>query len=202
MPFVFKRLVLSISIAAALAGYNLAADKEARFTAEPAARYPHQTVAKVTIGVQAFVSEQATRPAFGKKSPYKEGILPVLVVIQNDSAKAIRVEDMKVQYQGPDRSRVAATPAADVKYLGGARKPNVAIGPTGPKISRRKGPLDTWEIEGRAFSAKMIPPGESASGFFYFQTGYQKGASLYLTGLTEADTGNELFYFEVPLADK
>ena len=74
-------------------------------------------------------------------------------------------------------------------------------GPTGtPKVIRnKKNPLDSWEIEGRAFAAKMIPPGQSASGFFYFQTDYQKGARLYLTGLSEADTGTELFYYEIPM---
>jgi hypothetical protein len=73
-------------------------------------------------------------------------------------------------------------------------------GPTGkPKILKRKNPFDAWEIEGRAFAAKMLPAGESASGFFYFQTGMQRGAKLYLTGIAEADTGRELFYFEVPL---
>ena len=60
-----------------------------------------------------------------------------------------------------------------------------------PEIFGHKNPLDTWEIEGRAFAAEMLPPGQSASGFFYFQTGYRKGWSLQLSGLKEADTGRE-----------
>ena len=74
-------------------------------------------------------------------------------------------------------------------------------GPGGsrPKIISKKNPLDAWEIEGRAFSAKMLPPGQSASGFLYFQTGLQRGATIYLSGFTEAATGKELLYFEIPL---
>jgi hypothetical protein len=45
----------------------------------------------------------------------------------------------------------------------------------------------------------MLPPGQSASGCLYFQTGLQRGASLYLSGITEAGTGKELLYFEIPL---
>jgi hypothetical protein len=121
------------------------------------------------------------------------------VVIQNDSDKALRADRIKLEYVGPDRSRAAATPAGEVRYLTGPRRPNIMTGPTGtPKVLKRKNPLNSWEIEGRAFAAKMIPPGESASGFFYFETGFRKNSKLYLTGLREADTGKELFYYEVP----
>jgi hypothetical protein len=76
----------------------------------------------------------------------------------------------------------------------------VITGPGGkPKILAKKNPLDAWEIEGRAFAAKMLPAGQSASGFLYFRTGLQRGATIYLNGLTEAATGKELFYFEISL---
>ncbi|MCL4402521.1 MAG: hypothetical protein M1436_07665, partial [Acidobacteria bacterium] len=120
-------------------------------------------------------------------------------VIQNDSGKAIRAERLKLEWIGPDRSRIANTPAAEVRYLKGPRRPNMIPGPVGPKVLRKKNPLNSWEIEGRAFAARMIPPGESASGFFYFETAFHPGSRLYLTGLSEADTGNDLFYYEVPV---
>ncbi len=203
MPFVFKRLALCFSIAAALAGNNLrAGDKESqKFEAAPAASYPaHQTSAQVTIGAYVYVSDDKAKPVFGKHNPYELGVLPILVVIQNDSPKTIRLDQLQAAYIAPDRSRVEATPAGDVKYLRGPRRPNVISGPTGsPKVLKHKNPLDSWAIEGRAFAAKMLPPGQSASGFFYFQTGFQRRSSLYLSGLREADTGKEFFYFEIPL---
>ncbi len=45
----------------------------------------------------------------------------------------------------------------------------------------------------------MIPPGESASGFFYFQTGHRSGSKLYVSGLRDAISGQEILYFELPL---
>ncbi len=196
MPFVFKRLVLFMSIAAAFA-----ADKETPFHAEPATSYPHhQTNSQVTIGVDPYATEDKAKTAFGKLNPYQFGILPVLVVIQNDGDKAIKLDTMKVEYVGPNRDRAEATPASDVRYLRGPDRPNVIAGPKGPvPLKSKKNPLNAWEIEGRAFAARILPPGQSASGFFYFQTGLQRGSTLYLSGLTEAGTGKELFYFEIPL---
>jgi hypothetical protein len=190
----------------ACAGFKpLSADKEeTKFTPGPAASYQsHQTANKITIGVAAYVSDEEAKPVFGKKNPYNLGVLPVLVVIQNDSAKSIRVDSLQAVLQSPNGDRTEATPAKDVRFLTPPKRPAVVPGPVGNlKIGGHKNPLDTWEIEGRAWSAKMLPPGQSASGFFYFQSGFQRGWSLYLSGLTEADTGEGLLYFEIPLTEK
>ncbi|HTQ54886.1 MAG TPA: hypothetical protein VMI94_10520 [Bryobacteraceae bacterium] len=177
--------------------------KDEKFVPGPAASYPsHQTSEKVTIGVKPYFNDEDTRPVFGKHNPYTYGVLPVLVVIQNDSGKSIRVAPLHAVWQGPEHDRVDATPAKDVRYLMPVKRPTSLPGPAGiPKLGH-KNPLDTWEIEGRAFSAEMLPPGQSASGFFYFQTGYQRGSSLYLSGLQEAPSGRDLLYFEIPVVEK
>lgn len=181
----------------------MAADKEpAPFHPAPAASYAHhQTNGKVTIGVDPYVSEDKAKNAFGKLNPYELGILPVLVVIQNDGNQAIRLDRVKAVYTGPQGDKVDATPAGDVRYLNGPRRPDLIGGPAGrAKIGRsKKNPLNAWEIEGRAFAAKMLPAGQTASGFFYFQTGLQRGATIYLNGLLDAATGQDLFYYEIPL---
>jgi hypothetical protein len=33
----------------------------------------------------------------------------------------------------------------------------------------------------------------------YFRTGHRSGSNLYVTGLREAGSGKELFFFEIPL---
>ena len=196
MPFVFKRLALLMSIAAAFA-----ADKDTPFRPGAANSLPHhQTNAQVTVGVEGYDSADKAKAAFGKLNPYEYGVLPVLVVIQNDSNQTIRLDRMKAEYVSPS-GRVGATPASDVRYTRGPDRPTAIPGPTGGiKIGKgKKNPLNAWEIEGRAFSAAMLPPGQSAYGFFYFQTNLQTGSTFYLNGLREASTGKELFYYEVPL---
>lgn len=192
MPFVFKRLALVMSIAAAFA-----ADKEVPFRAGPAAGYPHQTTEQVTIGVDPYASGDKIKTAFGKLDPNQYGVLPVLVVIQNDSGKTLRLNRIKVDYVGPGNTRVEATPARDVKYLNGVAMPTA---PRPIKLGGKKNPLAAWEIEGRAFSAESLPAGNSAFGFFYFQTPYHPSATIYVSGITEAASGKELLYFEVPVS--
>ena len=194
-----NRLILVTSIAA------FAADTEhSRFDPGPAGRYSnHQTSSGVTVAASAFETDDQTRPVFGKVNPYKYGVLPVLVILENKSDHAIRADGIQVRYLGPDRSEIVNTPAPELRFLQGAKPPKPVASPLPsgiPGIGRKvKQPLAEWEIEGRAFAARMIPPGESASGFFYFQTGHRSGSKLYVAGLRDARSGQELFYFELPL---
>jgi hypothetical protein len=197
MPFVFKRLALLLSISALTA---FAADKESQpFRPAPAASYEHrQTQAGLTIAAEPYNTPDQEKTAFGKLDLYEYGVLPVLIVMQNDSGQAIRLENLKVEYVGPTGNHVDATAASDVRFLRGPSAPSSVPSPL--HIPRgKKNPLDAWEVEGRAFVAKILPAGNSASGFFYFQTGLQRGSEIYLSGLTQAATGKELFYFEIPL---
>jgi hypothetical protein len=196
MPFVFKRLALLLSIAAAFA-----ADKQPPFKPGPASSFAnHQTNDKVTMAAEPYMMGDKVKVAFGKIDPYQYGVLPVLVVIQNDSGAAVKLDGLRAEYVGPNHDRVYATPARDVRYSQGADRPRVITGPGPPKVLKKKNPLDAWEIEGRAFAAQMLAPGQTASGFFYFQTGLQRGATIYLTGMTEASSGKELLFFELPLS--
>jgi hypothetical protein len=183
----------------------LAADKET-FQAKPADQYANkQTTDGVTIAAEAFTTDEQTKTAFGKLNPWRYSILPVLVVIRNNSPNSVRLEKMHLEYELPDHSRVDSTPASEVKYSKGpSRPPKMVTGPLGGvHVAGSKSPLNVPEIELRAFSAKMLPPGESASGFVYFETDVEsQGASLYITGLENASTGKELYYFEIPLSGK
>jgi hypothetical protein len=196
-----KCALLLVGCAAAIG----AADNKTTFQARPVAEYPHrQTSEKVTIAAAPFQTDEQTKEPFGKLNPWRFGILPVLVVIQNDGKDAIRTDKLKFVYVLPDNGRVEATPPGDVKYLEGARRPGTVPGPLGGiHVSKGKSPLGEWEVEGRAFSAKMIPAGQSASGFVYFQTvDTSDAASVYISGLVNAASGNELYYFEIPLSGK
>jgi hypothetical protein len=121
------------------------------------------------------------------------------MVIQNDSKKAIRLDRIKMEYIDRDRTRIDNTPAAEVPYAKGPTRPSFNPSPIPGVKFNKKNPLAAEEIELRAWAAKMLPPGESAHGFVYFQTGHRPGAKLYVTGLEDAASGKELFYFDVPL---
>ena len=161
-----------------------------------------QTNENVTVAAVAYDTEELAHSAFGKTNPNQYGVLPVLVVIQNDTGQALRMSNIEAEYIGPDNRRIESTPAADLPYtLGGPKRPN----PGGevplpiPIRIKHKNPLSSWEFEGRAFAAKMLPAKESANGFFYFQVKPLPGAKLYLTGIVKAADGQGIFYYEIPM---
>ena len=190
-------ILLSIAVAAA-------ADKDkARFAPGRASSYAgNQTLDKITIAAVPFATEEQARLAFDKVNPNKYGVLPVLVVMDNGTGKTLRLE-LKAEFVTIEGQHLDATPAEDVIYLDGVHKPPKMYNPNPVAVifpkHDKKGPLNVWEIPGRAFNAKLIPPGESVSGFFYFQTAPEPGASLYLTGVKDAASGQDYFYFEVPV---
>jgi hypothetical protein len=193
-----KRLILLTSITVALA-----ADKDKqKLEIHPAASYPHHMASQgVTIAAVPYETEEQAKTAFGKNNPNAQGVLPILVVMENESPNTIRLERIRLEYVAQGGVRIENTPAQEVRFLHGAKEPRMTPGPTvgGVHVSRNKNPLAEWEIEGRAFSAKMIPPHDKASGFFYFQTGSRGGASLLVSGMRDAKSGEELFFFEIPL---
>jgi hypothetical protein len=198
MSFASKSLVLLLSIFAVQG-----ADKNAPFKPGPPDSYPcRQTQEKVTIAVQPFDTQEKTRLAFDKLDPNRYGIMPVLVIVRNDGPATLMLEGLRVEYISESRQKVEAIPSREVAKVNAPGRPRVSGGPLPtqiPRSSTKKNPLTDWTIEGRAFAAKALPPGESASGFFYFEARHRSGASLYITGLRDASTKRELFYFEIPL---
>src|SRR5579859_4661099 len=205
MTVVNNRLtVMSIALFGGLAA-ALAADKTPHFSVQPASSYPtKQTSDSVTIAAVPYITEEQAHLAFGKLDPNRYGILPLLIVIQNDGKQTLKFDKMRVEYVTSDRTHVDSTPAKDVPYLRGAAQPRIENGPIpgkGTHVKKVKNPLLGGEIGVRAFSAPVLPPGEQAGGFFYFQTGNRHGMSAYVTGITEAGSGRELLYFEIPLSN-
>ena len=191
-------IIVLLSIATAAA-----ADKDkAKFVPAPAASYPgHQTADKITIAAIPYTSEEQVVSAFDKVNPNRYGILPVLVVIQNDTGKALAL-NLKTEFVDQQNHHLEPMPPADVVLYDGATRANWKVpGPSPIPLPRKnkKGPLNTWEIEGRAFSARLVPPGESVHGFFYFEVANRPGSLLFLDGIKDAASGKDFLYFEVPL---
>ena len=191
-------LILFIATATPPADNNKDA---AKFSPGPASSYPaKQTNDHVTVAVVAYDTEELAHTAFGKLNPNQYGVLPILVIIQNDTDQALKLEHLDAEYTGIDGRQLEATPADEVQTLGGTDRPNIqtTTNPL-PKLHKHKNPLDVWEIDGRSFAAKLLPPHESAHGFFYFQTTHRPGSKFYLSGIKVAATGQDVFYFEIPL---
>lgn len=192
--FVISSITLTLFV---VAPSRSAADKP--FRPGAATDYAHQTSDEVTVGAKCYDTEELTTEAFGKKADLlKYGILPVLVVIQNNRKKTLDLRDLEINLVGADGRHVGPVGPEDIPFLGKSTKPP-NINPIPNPLPKKKNPLNSPEIVIRAFSAKMLPPGDSAGGFFYFEAKSQPGDKLYLNGLRETSSGQEILYFEFPL---
>jgi len=194
-------LISSIAFAAALLlGAPWSDDKP--FQAGKAGDYPHQLSEQVLVGAKAFDNADLTAAAFGKKTDLlKYGVLPVLVVIENKRDRAINLQDLEASLVAADGRHVVATSPDDIPFIGadGHRRPKQPGTGLPIPLPKKKNPLAGSEIPARAFAAKMLPPGDSTSGFFYFEAQSEVGDSIYLSGMKDARSGKEILYFEFPL---
>lgn len=182
------------------------AQEKGRFEPRPVTAYPaRQTVEKVTIAVEPFQDSGKIKQAFGKSDPTRYGVLPVLVVIANDSERVLQLERMRAQFITADRQIVDSVPAEDIQRTGRVKPPEISRSPSPiPGIRRGpKQPREEWEIAAREFVAPVVEAGGKAHGFLYFRVAKERipGSKLYITGMKDARTGQDLLYFEI-LVDK
>ena len=180
----------------------LLADKksDAKFSPGPASSYSaKQTNDNVTVAVSAYDTEELAHTAFGKLDPNQYGVLPVLVIIQNDTGRGAEA--------GPPGSGVhLGGPAACGSHAAGG---SADLGRRAPAFAAQRNAHSAHQAQKPAEylgnrrpgirRAQMLPPHESANGFFYFQTEHRPGAKFYLTGIKVAATGKDILYFEIPL---
>jgi hypothetical protein len=136
----------------------------------------------------------------------EEGLLPVFVIISNDTDQPITLTGMKAQLITVNRTKIPPSDTDDVYRR--LAHPSSNAGPTIPlPIPRKKVKgavprkvLD--ELQAAQFSAKAVEPHGTQSGFLFFDVSGLStplaGAHFYLTGLQNAK-GDDLMYFEIPM---
>ena len=197
-----RLVILSIASAALLPFATLCADKA--FQPGHATDYAHQISDQVVIGAKSFDTEDLQGQAFGKKADLlKYGIVPVLVVIENQRNKSVDLQDIKVSLVSSDGRHAEAMNPDDLQFVGKKKHPSVGPMPRLPVSLPKKGnPFASPEVTERVFSAKMLPPKDSANGFFFFEARPEPGDKLYVSGIRDARSGEEIMYFEFPLDGK
>ena len=170
------------------------------FQVKAASAYPsHQSLGKLRVAAVKYESDEETRPPFGKLNPNEYGVLPVYLILENTGTETLLLDRMRVAFQYPG-GEIAPTPPGDLPYLIAPKRPG-----SGPKLPvpiplpKKKNPMAAIELQTRAWSAKALLKGETATGFFYFQARYRRNSKIYLTGVREGVTGKDLFYVDVAM---
>jgi len=174
--------------------------------AKPAASYPahdYHSNEKVTVAVDPY-DTPAKAAIF--VVPYRDlDLLPIFVVVTNDSDAPVVLTTIKAQLVGGDGTKM--NPATEDDIYRRVSHPNAsgARVPLPFPTKRVKGGVNTkeWnEITNAQFKAKAVEPRSSQAGFLFFDVSDVSkplpGAHFYLTGVRDS-SGNDLMYFEVAL---
>jgi hypothetical protein len=175
-----------------------ASAQEGRFEPAPASSFrQRQTSEGLTIGVEAYRDREKVKQVFRKTDFDKAGVLPILVVLANDNDHALQLDRMRVNLITGDRQSIEPIAADEVLRPARIQRPDAP-----PRPSPFPG-LGQSDVSEREFVAPVVAARSKAWGFFYFRLGKGPdrltGAKLYLTGIRNAKTGQELLYFEIPL---
>jgi len=199
------RIVLGLSLLMATALAASAADGS--YQAKAAGRYPaNQSQGDLVVAVKPFYSEKDQKSVFGKARPYEHGVMPLLLVITNTGLQPYELKNLKVRFITGDRDGLEPITGDELAFFNPrGHQPKTRKIPGLPGLNRtrvKKGPLARFEITDNEFKAPVLTPESTASGFFYYWTGTDDpldGATAYISGIVNLATGQELFYFEIPL---
>lgn len=135
------------------------------------------------------------------------GVMPVRLIITNNSDRPISLRDARILFQTPAGDRIQAAEPEDVERLmtrkerEGGKIPLPGPLPSihmKPKASNKEIEADFDEFE---YAALVVEPHSTRAGFLFYDVSQLddplKGSKLHLHKLRDAD-GNELFFFEIP----
>ncbi len=173
--------------------------------AHPAKSYPaHDEHANegVTVGLDPY--DMADKASIFSIRYSDIGILPVFVVVTNDSNQPISLTDASAQFVTVTRTKIS--PATEDDIYRRISNPSASGAPSRlpwpKKVKGAVSPEALEEMHNSQFAARAVEPHSSQSGFMFFDvSGISTplaGANFYLTGVHDSK-GNDLMYFEIPL---
>ena len=209
MPRFPRHLAAALTICFVAAVPSAFAAKKEAPPALAATAYPaHETHEKEHVTIAAEPFDTRAKGGFFRNDYAGHSILPVRLVIQNDSDAPLDLNQARMQFIAGDGTKLpAATPDelnrrlfrfTDIKQK---RIP-------GTPITYRPTPVDKKILDDDkdfSFSQTVVPPHSSASGFLFYDIKEVddpplKGAELYVKMIhaKEGSKENELFGFSVP----
>ena len=211
----FAPIALSLALATA-ATCAPAASKDFRpAPPQPATTYPlHETHADehFSIALDPYDSDAKLE---GAKAPYlRAGLLPIRVIMTNDSDQPVSLTDLQFQliFRSDSGRRIKVDEANTDDILRNLVTPD--RNPTTPSaaprlpfpLPKRSKPRvkqeQVDEVQQLRFRAHAVEAHGTQSGFIFFDISGLAlplpGARVYITGLKNAG-GGDLLYFEIPL---
>jgi len=168
------------------------------------AAHDHHPKENVTVGLEPY--DDAAKAKIFTINYRDHDLLPVLLVITNDSDQPIQLSDMQAELVTADRAKLSPATEADIlrriTHPRASSSGRVPIPFPTKRVSGGMNSKELDEIQSATFKAKAVEPLSSQAGFLFFDvSGLQNplaGAHFYLTGVRDS-SGNDLMYFDVEL---
>jgi hypothetical protein len=209
-----RRLLISLLLVVASLTTLYAAKVFVMPRAQQAATYPAHDAhpqEKLTVAADPYDTRDKEKETL--VGTYLEhSLLPVFVVISNDSDEPVPLTDMHFELVTRDRAKAPAVNDADLyrrftnakryqdKSAGTKRLPLPIPLPSGDKGAVKK--ELRAEFEAARFRALAVEPRGTQSGFIFFDIGDledpARGASINVTGIKDHN-GQPLMFFEISL---
>jgi hypothetical protein len=206
--YISRRVVSLLLFVFALTGLCVAGKEFVLPVPHPAPTYPardQHTDESVTVAVDPY--DMPDKAAIFTTNYADEDMLPVYVIITNDSDDTITLSGMKAEFITASRTKIAPATQDDLyRRLSHPKGPKARLPiPIPIPTGRPKGTVSTKavdEMQRAQFSARAVEPHSTQAGFLFFDiNGIENplpGAHFFLTGLRNAK-GDDLYYFEIPL---
>jgi hypothetical protein len=166
---------------------------------------------RVVIGAIPYPGEDRSRVLFDSKELHRMGIVPVVVAVRNGNDFPVVISDLGFSVMDregkPFRAVGWDVVAMMIMQPDGqvGRAPSTGIPPV--DIIRMAGTGGkaklVQDLKNKAFAVQTIAPGKTFHGVAFFRLGtgtaILEGANLYIAEIYNADTREELVYFEFPL---
>jgi hypothetical protein len=205
---VSPRYVSVVALSLVLLGaWAWAAKEFVKPAAKPAASYPaHDTHTDEGVTIAADPYDMPDKASIFTINYQEQGLLPIFVVVTNDTDQPLALSGMKAQLQTADRTKITPSDADDIyRRLSRPNRSNNPYPLPLPRSNKVKGAVSRKtldEIQNAAFNAKAVEPHTTQAGFFFFDvagiSAPVAGARLYVTGVRNAK-GDDLMYFEIAL---
>jgi hypothetical protein len=198
--------ILAVALAVGLASPFLLAYKIREFKPKPAKECPaFQEFQKIVIAASPRLTEEGVAELFDTKRMLERGIMPVVVVVENQNDFAVRISETDIFLIDAAGTTIPSL-SFDVVLVRLLRNPKSRRSGTDfpdPRMIRRYGDKNmVSDFEHKAFGEKLIAPHDSDFGVVFFPlppNGDLSGTRLYFPQVHNITDDEPLMFFEFDL---
>ncbi|MBI4481652.1 MAG: hypothetical protein HY652_02055 [Acidobacteria bacterium] len=184
----------------------LAAYKIRRVEIQDPQAYPsHQVNDRVAVAADPYLTDERSRLAFDVKHMNSRGLLPINVIIDNQTERAVLVNGLRAEILEKRGARHESVSLRDVmtRVFGkdGEMVPVPGPFPGGSRSSRVSREASE-DFRSKFLGEKIVAPGARVFGFLFFRIldpRVLQGARIYLPEVRIYPSGEELMFYEFDL---